>query len=64
MTLKPEYEANLFAAQLLYGDEAVLSLLREGKSASECAALLGAPMPLLELKMKILQEKGLLQNLF
>ena len=60
MTLKPEYEANLFAAQLLYEDEKVLALLRSGKSASECAALLGAPMPLFELKMKILQEKGLL----
>ena len=60
MTLKPEYEANLFAAQLLYEDDKVLALLRGGKSASECAALLGAPMPLFELKMKILQEKGLL----
>lgn len=60
MTLRPEYEANLFAAQLLYEDEKVLSLLRAGKSASEVAALLGAPMPLFELKMKILQEKGLL----
>ncbi len=60
MTLKPEYEANLFAAQLLYDDEKVLSLLRAGKSASEVSALLGAPMPLFELKMKILEEKGLL----
>lgn len=60
MTLKPEYEANLFAAQLLYGDERVLDLLRGGKSVSECAALLGAPMPLFELKMKILEQKGLL----
>jgi len=60
MTLKPEYEANLFAAQLLYSDEKVLALLRAGKSSSECAALLGAPLPLLELKLKILQEKGLL----
>ncbi|MBQ3074828.1 MAG: ImmA/IrrE family metallo-endopeptidase [Clostridia bacterium] len=60
MTLKPEYEANLFAAQMLYGDEKVLSLLHAGKSTSECAALLGAPMPLFELKMKILEEKGLL----
>lgn len=60
MTLKPEYEANLFASQLLYGDEKVLSLLRAGKSASECAALLGAPMPLFELKMKILEQRGLL----
>ncbi len=60
MTLRPEYEANLFAAQLLYEDEKVLSLLRSGKSTAEVAALLGAPMPLFELKMKILQEKGLL----
>lgn len=59
MTLKPEYEANLFAAQILYDDEKVLALLREGKSLSECAALLFAPMPLLELKLQILKEKGL-----
>ncbi len=57
MTLKPEYEANLFAAQLLYEDEKVLSLLHAGKSAFECASLLGAPMPLFELKMKILEGK-------
>lgn len=60
MTLKPEYEANLFAAQLLYEDDKVLALLRGGKSASECAVLLGAPMPLFELKLQILREKGLL----
>ena len=60
MTLKPEYEANLFATQLLYEDDKVLALLREGKSASEVAALLGAPMPLFELKLLILREKGLL----
>lgn len=60
MTLRPEYEANLFAAQLLYEDEKVLALLRGGKSVSECAALLGAPLPLFELKMKILGERGLL----
>lgn len=58
MTLKPEYEANLFAAEMLYDDEKVLALLRAGKSASECAALLGAPMPLFELKLTILKEKG------
>ena len=60
MRLAPEYEANLFAANLLYSDETVLSLLSEGKSVSEIGSLLGAPESLLELKIRILREKGLL----
>ena len=60
MTLRPEYEANLFAANLLYSDESILSLLSEGKSVSEIGSLLGAPESLLELKIRILREKGLL----
>ncbi len=60
MRLQPEYEANLFAANLLYSDEEVLSLLREGKSLWEIARLLKAEEKLLELKIRILREKGLL----
>ena len=37
MTLKPEYEANLFAAQLLVPEEELLSLLQGGHSVEECA---------------------------
>ena len=60
MRLKPEYEANAFAAHLLYESEAVLDLLREGLSVSEMAKRLKAPLPLLEIKIQILREKRLL----
>ncbi len=63
MRLKPEYEANLFAAQLLLEDGEVLELLKEGLSFSECAAKLSVSLPLLELKIAILKEKGFLSDL-
>lgn len=62
MRLKPEYEANLFAAQLLLEEEELLPLLREGFSAGEAAAKLSVPLPLMELKISILREKGLLSS--
>ena len=58
MTLKPEYEANLFAAELLFSDEAVLSLLKQGASVSEIASRLQGERALMELKIRILKEKG------
>lgn len=58
MTLKPEYEANLFAAQLLISEESLLPLLQSGKTLEEAAALLKLPVPFVELKLRILQEKG------
>lgn len=58
MRLAPEYEANLFAANLLYDDDEVLSLLKEGKSVGEIARLLGASEKLMDLKIRILREKG------
>ena len=58
MTLKPEYEANLFAAQLLIPDEDLRALLREGKSVEEAAAALQTPPELVELKTRILAEQG------
>ena len=58
MTLKPEYEANLFAAQLLLPDGESLQLLKEGKSARELAAIFKVEEALAELKIQILtQEK-------
>ena len=58
MTLKPEYEANLFAASLLYSDERVLSLLRKGKSAQDIARLEKGSLELVELKISILEKTG------
>lgn len=62
MRLKPEYEANAFAAHLLYEDRAVMELLKEHRSESEIAARLKAPIPLLKIKLEILSEKGLLPS--
>ena len=60
MRLKPEYEANLFAAHLLLDDKEVVEILKEGLSLEECAARLSTPLPFLEMKIIILEEKGLL----
>ena len=60
MTLKPEYEANLFAANILLSDEKVLSLLQKGVSKEELSKTLGVPYDFVELKTLILEKKNLL----
>lgn len=62
MRLKPEYEANLFAAQLLAEDEGTLEILKSGASLEDAAASLGVAKDLLRLKSLILREKGLLPS--
>ncbi len=57
MTLKPEYEANLFAAQLLIDEKTFLSLLTQGYSIGEAVRLLKVSLPLAELKLRILREE-------
>lgn len=61
MTLKPEYEANLFAAQLLLEDEMVLSLLKRGATKEEIGRKTGVPPLFVELKTQILEKKGLMR---
>lgn len=58
MTLKPEYEANLYAAELLFDDRASLSLLRRGETLSRAAALLHGEEFLFRLKVLILRDRG------
>ena len=53
-----EYEANLFAAELLLGDREVLELMQEGRTFSQIAALLCVPPELLELKLRVLAHCG------
>lgn len=56
---RAEYEANLFAADLLIEDEALFELLDEpGKSFSELARELYVPIELLDFKFRILKGKG------
>ena len=52
-----EYEANLFAAELLLEDETVLKLLNE-YTFFETASILNVPAALLDFKFAILKTKG------
>ncbi len=53
-----EYEANLFAADYLMEDEAVLALLNEDISFFAAASLLRVPPELLDFKFRVLKRKG------
>lgn len=53
-----EYEANLFLAELLIGDEEMLSYIREGKTNEEIAALTDTHPSLSALKCEMLIAKG------
>lgn len=53
-----EYEANLFAAELLLEDEETLLRLRESVSFFSAAKSLGVPAELLDFKLRILKHKG------
>ena len=56
-TAPMEYEANLFAAELLLEDEQVLELLNE-YTFFETASILNVPASLLDFKFILLQAKG------
>jgi len=58
MTLKPEYEANLFAAEFLFSDEAMRKLLREGLNPQEIAGRLRSNVSLVELKVRTMEKLG------
>ena len=53
-----EYEANLFLAELLIGDEEMLSYIREGKTNEEIAALTNTHPSIAALKCEMLIAKG------
>lgn len=53
-----EHEANLFAAELLLGDEEVLDLLSDGAPIKAAAAALEVPEELMDYKFHILEKKG------
>lgn len=59
-TMPAEYEANLFAAELIISDEDLLELLNEqDKSFFSIAKELYVPAELLDFKFRILKHKGL-----
>ncbi len=53
-----EYEANVFAAELLLNDTDVLELLNEDMSFFGVASSLRIPPELLDFKFRVLKRKG------
>lgn len=58
MATKPEYEANLFAANLLLDDETVLTLIAEGCSTEKIASVMESDVNLVALKIDSLIDQG------
>lgn len=59
MSIKPEYEANMFASELLLRDADVLALLeKDGYSAEQAAAALDADINLMLIKLSSMQKRG------
>lgn len=56
-TIPTEYEANLFAAELLICDEDIIEIA-EGKSIFEIAQILRIPYELVDFKCLLMREKG------
>lgn len=55
-----EYEANIFAAELLIPDEDISDLLKSrGKSLFELAGELYVPPELIDFKLRVMQSRGL-----
>jgi Zn-dependent peptidase ImmA (M78 family) len=53
-----EYEANIFAADYLMGDDEVLELLNEDISFFAVASRLNVPPEMLDFKFRVLKRKG------
>ena len=59
MAIPVEYEANIFAAEIIVSDNELLALLNdEDKSFFDVAKELYIPAPLLDFKFRILKNKG------
>ena len=60
---RPEYEANLFAADFLIPDEEVLKAAEEGLSSFEAAAELFSDVRLFSIKLKSMNNRGYKLNI-
>jgi len=58
MTARPEFEANLFAAELLMSDEEIISLQQQGFDAFQIASALESDINLVTLKISQLKKRG------
>ncbi|MDR0944460.1 MAG: ImmA/IrrE family metallo-endopeptidase [Ruminococcus sp.] len=56
---RPEYEANLFAAELLIDTDALLELIYDGYECEEAAKILETDVNLLSLKIAALKYQGI-----
>jgi Zn-dependent peptidase ImmA (M78 family) len=58
MTSRPEYEANVFAADILLDDDEVFELAKGGYDESQIARWLGVNINLLLIKMHEMNKRG------
>jgi len=58
MSSRPEYEANLFAAELLLPEEEILELAERGYDIAEMALSMGTDINLLSLKLASMVSQG------
>lgn len=57
-----EYEANIFASELLLSDDAVVEALNEDAYFSQIASTLYVPSEMLDFKFRIMKRKGFAVN--
>lgn len=57
-----EYEANLFASELLLSDEAVMEALNDDLYFSQIASELYVPQEMLDFKFRVMKKKGFAVN--
>jgi Zn-dependent peptidase ImmA (M78 family) len=58
MTLRPEYEANVFAAELLLPDEDIIDLITLGYDNAQIAQALNSDTNLVGIKVSALSNRG------
>lgn len=58
MRTRPEYEANIVAADILLDDEEILSYIYEGRDAEQIASIMHSDINLVALKVDSLIRKG------
>jgi Zn-dependent peptidase ImmA (M78 family) len=58
MTLRPEYEANVFAAELLLPDEDIIDLITLGYDNAQIAQALNSDTNLIGIKVSALSNRG------
>lgn len=58
MKTRPEYEANVFAAELLMSDEEIIKMISEGNDIQQIAAELGVDINLAAVKVGNMSTRG------